>query len=118
MCQEVQGVFNNTSTWRSAQVPTSAAFSQIQWIQYQVYAKKNMLLLTKVSRTRFATPAWKENWLFARKFWAFVLDVTAVNPRYDSPFLLHLKPEHYYVFSHITTFKILSRCNRWFSVEQ
>lgn len=93
-------------------MPTSAAFSQIQWIQYQVYAKKNMLLLTKVSRTRFATPAWKENWLFARKFRAFVLDVTAVNPRYDSPFLLHLKPEHYYVFSHITTFKILSCCNR------
>ena len=46
-------------------MPTSAAFSQIQWIQYQAYAKKNMLLLTKVSRTRFATPARKENWLFA-----------------------------------------------------
>lgn len=50
-----------------------------------------MILLTGISRTRFTASIWKKNWIFARKFRTFVLDVTTMDSRYDSSFLLHLK---------------------------
>lgn len=53
--------------------------------------RKIMILLTGISRTRFTASIWKKNWIFARKFRTFVLDVTTMDSRYDSSFLLHLK---------------------------